>query len=84
MNRWNISLNARHLLEISKVHLLLIEFNITYVTQKSIRGQAFADHLVDDPFDWNEPMADFFPDESIISIELEKEHANGACSFTRH
>ena len=37
--------------KISKWKMLLIEFNIVYVTQKAIKGQVIADQLVESPAD---------------------------------
>lgn len=49
--------------------LLLSEFDSTYVTQKSIKGQAVADHLAVQPIDTDEPVrpAQQAPDEDILS-----------------
>lgn len=42
------------------------EFDITYVTQKSIKGQAVADHLASRPLPDYEPFRTYFPDEEIL------------------
>ena len=44
--------------------LLLLEFDIKYVTQKSVKGKAIADHLV-------EKIQGDFPNEDIMGIEVE-------------
>ena len=49
--------------------LLLSEFDITYVTQKSIKGRAIAEHLAEHP---EAPkVKDCFPDEEIAVTEEE-------------
>jgi len=51
--------------------LLLLEFDIKYVTQKSIKERAIADHLAHClPKEAEEIQGDFL-DEDIIGIELE-------------
>ena len=60
--------------------LLLSEFDIKYVTQKSVKGRAIADHLVHcSPKEAEEIQGDF-PDEDIMGIEVEswKMYFNGA------
>ncbi|XP_058070948.1 uncharacterized protein LOC131219985 [Magnolia sinica] len=60
-------------LRISKWQLLLSEFDITYVTQKVIKGQALAYHLVAHSLPDYQPLKTFFPDEDILLIEEEEE-----------
>lgn len=43
------------------------------MTQKSIKA-AIEDHLVENPIEGYQAMTDLFPDESILSNELEEEH----------
>ncbi|XP_030931049.1 uncharacterized protein LOC115956928 [Quercus lobata] len=51
--------------------LLLLEFNIKYVTRKSVMGRVIADHLAHcSPKEAEEIQGDF-PDEDIIRIEVE-------------
>lgn len=57
------------------------EFDITYATQKSMKGQAITDHLAENPIKGYQPMADLFPDESILSIELEEKQSNWQTYF---
>lgn len=47
---------------------LLFEFEITYMTQKAVKGQIIADYLAENLIveDWGEEFE--FPDESIMSI----------------
>ncbi|XP_058086444.1 uncharacterized protein LOC131233669 [Magnolia sinica] len=62
---------------IAKWQLLLSEFDITYVTQKAIKGQALADHLAVHSLPDYEPLKTFFPDEDILLIEEEEEKKVG-------
>lgn len=48
--------------------LLLTEFEITCVTQKSVKGRAIADYLADGPLPDEKEEAAKFPDESILDI----------------
>ncbi|XP_058106356.1 uncharacterized protein LOC131249571 [Magnolia sinica] len=57
---------------IAKCQLLLSEFDITYVTQKVIKGQALADHLAAHSLLDYQPLKTFFPDEDILLIEEEE------------
>jgi ribonuclease HI len=50
----------------SKWLLLLSEFDITYIIQKSIKAQALADHLADSAIPDLEPINEEFPDEEIL------------------
>ena len=51
--------------------LLLLEFDIKYVTQKSVKGRAIADHLAHcSPEEAEEIQGDFL-DEDIMGIEVE-------------
>ncbi|XP_058106828.1 uncharacterized protein LOC131250557 [Magnolia sinica] len=62
---------------ISKWQLLLSEFDITYVTQKAIKGQALADHLAPYSLPDYQPLKTFFPNEDILLIEGEEERKAG-------
>ena len=46
--------------------VLLIEFDIHYVTQKSIRKSIVVDHLASLPFFDGRTIDDDFPDEDIV------------------
>ena len=48
--------------------VLLTEFDIQYVTQKSVKGSIVADHLAYLPVSDDRPIDDDFPDEQFISI----------------
>ncbi|XP_077242530.1 uncharacterized protein LOC143883049 [Tasmannia lanceolata] len=51
--------------------LLLSEFDITYVTQKSIKGHMIDEQLADSPVENNEFLKAEFPDEEIMTVEDE-------------
>ena len=51
--------------------LLLPEFDIKYVTQKSVKGRAIADHLAHCSPEEAEEIQGDFPNEDIMGIELE-------------
>ncbi|XP_042485794.1 uncharacterized protein LOC122066035 [Macadamia integrifolia] len=53
--------------------LLLAEFDIVYVTQKSIKGSVSAEHLSAHPVVDTRPLNDIFPDEDVVSVEVENE-----------
>lgn len=55
-------------------HLLLAEFDITYTTQKSMKGQPIAKHLAENQMEGYQPMMDLFSNESILNIESEEEN----------
>lgn len=49
--------------KLEKWQILLSEFDIVYVTQKVVKGQALADHLVENPVDEEyEPLQTYFLD----------------------
>ena len=48
--------------------VLLTEFDIHYVTQKSIRGSIVADHLASLPFSDDRAINNDFPDEEIAAV----------------
>ncbi|XP_042484574.1 uncharacterized protein LOC122064858 [Macadamia integrifolia] len=53
--------------------LLLAKFDIVYVTQKSIKGSVIAEHLSAHPVVDTRPLNDIFPDEGVVSVEVENE-----------
>ena len=60
--------------KISKWQMLLSEFDISYVSQNSTKGQALADQLAECPIDDEQTGRRIrFPDESILLTELDKE-----------
>ena len=48
--------------------VLLTEFDIQYVTQKSVKGSVVADHLASFPISDNIPIDDDFLNEQFISM----------------
>ena len=54
-----------------KGFLLLLEFDIEYVTQKSMKGRAIADHLAHCSPDEAKEIQGDFPDEDIMGIKVE-------------
>ena len=51
--------------------LLLLEFDIKYVIQKSMKGRVIADHLAYCSLEEAEEIQGDFPDEDIMGIEVE-------------
>ena len=51
--------------------MLLLEFDIKYVTQKSVKERAIADHLAHCSLEEAEEIQGDFPDEDIMGIEVE-------------
>ena len=60
--------------KISKWQMLLSEFDISFVSQNAIKGQALVDHLTENPFDGspNKSQAQF-PDKDILVTEADEE-----------
>ena len=52
---------------------LLSEFDISYITQKAIKGQAVADFLANNPILEEIEKEAEFPDSEIMNIEVEEE-----------
>ncbi|XP_019257666.1 PREDICTED: uncharacterized protein LOC109235872 [Nicotiana attenuata] len=53
--------------KLAKWQILLSEFDIVYVTQKAVKGQALADHLAENPVDEEyKPLRTYFPDEEVL------------------
>ena len=48
--------------------VLLTEFDIQYVTQKSVKGSIVADHLASFPVSDDRSIDDDFPDEQFVSM----------------
>ncbi|XP_070009700.1 uncharacterized protein [Nicotiana sylvestris] len=52
-----------------KWQILLSEFDIVYVTQKAVKGQALADHIAENSVGGEyEPLKTYFPDEELAFI----------------
>ena len=49
--------------------MLLLEYDILYVTQKAIKGSVLADHLAHQPFPEYQSMKVDFPDEDVMAID---------------
>ncbi|XP_070007497.1 uncharacterized protein [Nicotiana sylvestris] len=55
--------------KLSKWQILLSEFDIIYVTQKVVKGQALADHLAENPVGAEyEPLKIYSPDEEVSFV----------------
>lgn len=57
---------------IARWQMLLAEFDIIYVTQKSIKGQVIADQLAENPVPDVESMQTYFPDEAVLFASEEE------------
>ncbi|XP_070004618.1 uncharacterized protein [Nicotiana sylvestris] len=67
------------IVNLAKRQLLLSEFDIIYVTQKAVKGQALVDHLVENPIDGEyEPLKMHFPNEEVSFVlgELAAKNTN--------
>ncbi|XP_070057187.1 uncharacterized protein [Nicotiana tomentosiformis] len=76
--------------KLEKWHILLSEFDIIYVTQKAVKGQALAGHLAENPVDGEyEPLKTYFPDEEVSFVgediteafEVWRMFVDGAANF---
>ncbi|XP_070002770.1 uncharacterized protein [Nicotiana sylvestris] len=55
--------------KLAKWQILLSEFDIVYVTQKAVKGQALTNHLAENPVDGEyEPLKTYFHDEEVSFI----------------
>ena len=57
---------------IARWQVLLLEFDIVYVTHKAIKGSALADYLAQQPINDYQPMHPEFPDEDIMTLFKEE------------
>ncbi|XP_070008590.1 uncharacterized protein [Nicotiana sylvestris] len=56
--------------KLAKRQILLNKFDIVYVTQKAVKGQALADHLAENPVGGEyKPLKMYFPDEEVSFVE---------------
>ncbi|XP_021301215.1 uncharacterized protein LOC110429449 [Herrania umbratica] len=55
---------------LAKWALLLQEFDITYISQKAVKGQALVDFLADHPILDNWEFSEDFSDEDVLYIEI--------------
>ena len=51
--------------------LLLSEFDLQYVTRKSVKERAVAEFLANHPVEGDEAVEYLFPDEAILQVEEE-------------
>lgn len=61
---------VRHRGRLGKWALLMMEYDITFVLQKAIKGQALAEFLAAHPVPDDSPLVTDLPDEEIFSVEL--------------
>ena len=62
--------------KLAKWQMLLIEFDIAYVTQKAIKAHALADHLAKNLGDEEyEPLKTYFHDEKVSFVGEENSKA---------
>ncbi|XP_070054263.1 uncharacterized protein [Nicotiana tomentosiformis] len=55
--------------KLAKWQILLSEFDIIYVTQKAVKGQALANHLAENPIGGEyEPLKTYFPNEDVSFV----------------
>lgn len=52
--------------------MLLLEYDIQYVTQKSIKSSVLVDHLAHKPVEDYQPMRFGLPNEDIMAMNGEK------------
>ncbi|GLJ23983.1 hypothetical protein SUGI_0456280 [Cryptomeria japonica] len=57
---------------LAKWVMMLTEFDIKFVSQRAIKGQALTDHLVEAPSPFSFPNPESFPDDFILSIEKDE------------
>ena len=66
--------------------VLLSEFDIVYVTEKAIKGNALTNYLAQQPLNDYQPMHPEFPDEDIMALFEEKledkDRISGSCGST--
>ncbi|XP_060200378.1 uncharacterized protein LOC132628631 [Lycium barbarum] len=56
--------------KLAKRQMLLSEFDIVYIAQKAIKGQAMADLLAESPVnDEHKPLRTFFPKDEVLAME---------------
>ncbi|XXG85664.1 hypothetical protein AAC387_Pa11g0701 [Persea americana] len=66
------SLNA----QLAKWSILLSQFDIRYVPQKAIKGQALVDFLAEHPLPKNSPLKDDLSDERVYNVEASSPNAS--------
>ncbi|KAI4318306.1 hypothetical protein L6164_026093 [Bauhinia variegata] len=58
---------------LEKWQIVLSEYDVIYMTKKSIKGSAIANHLADNPIEDYQPMKLEFPNEDILVVDKEEE-----------
>jgi hypothetical protein len=58
---------------ITRWQVLLVEYDIVYMTRKAMKGSVIADHLADNTIKDYEPLNFYFLDEDVLIIEEERE-----------
>ena len=66
---------------IARWQVLLAEYDIIYMTRKSVKGSAIADHLADNAIEDYEPLNFDFPDEDVLVTEKEEKSGWWAMYF---
>ncbi|XP_070005770.1 uncharacterized protein [Nicotiana sylvestris] len=62
---------------LAKWHILLIEFDIVYVTRTTMKAQALLDNLAENPVDGEyQPLSTYFSHEEVNSVEVIPEDTN--------
>jgi len=56
---------------LGKWAVFMMEFDITYVTQKAVKGQASADFLAAHPVPDDSPLVVDLPDEEVFAVDVE-------------
>ena len=67
---------------IARWHMLLSEFDISYVTQKAIKGNALVEFLAHQPINDYQPMQPEFPNEDIMALLATKESTDDERKWT--
>jgi hypothetical protein len=63
------NLNDRALVWSAKRLVLLVEYDIIYMTRKAIKGSAIVDHLANNYVKDYEPLNFYLPDEEVLAIK---------------
>ncbi|XP_070013323.1 uncharacterized protein [Nicotiana sylvestris] len=70
---------------LAKWHILLTECDIVYVTQTTMKAQALADHLTENPVDEEyEPLKTYFSDEEVMHIDELEQFKITHCNSTSY
>nr|XP_027083543.1 uncharacterized protein LOC113705834 [Coffea arabica] len=59
---------------LTKWQMILSKFDIVFISQKAVKGQAIADHLAENPNDDDyQPLHTYFPDEEVLLVGAAKD-----------